>query len=242
MRQIVENYQVLTELADVKSVPAGCSVSPKGMIFNILDRNTDPVDVLDIGFGMGELGHLIKSNSTTMHWSVDGIDGWEANCINKRLISKRIYRNIWYGYAQELPSEVLSKYKIICLLDVIEHLNAETAKWLLRTILTSMGKDAFLFISTPLWFYPQDHQQEGDLEEHLIGVPASSMMALIPKIYSIADRLVGGFVYGKGSLDYIDFFQPVTDKNFSMKMGLNILRSLNIPTQIGAVYRNKLDI
>lgn len=242
MRQVVKNYDVLTELIDLKSTPAGVSASPKGMIFNILEKNTETIDVLDIGFGVGELGHLIKSNSETMHWNVDGIDGWEANCLNKRLINKKIYRNIWHGYAQELPSEVVSKYKILCLLDVIEHLNAETAKWLLRTLLTNMGKDSFLFISTPLWFYPQDHQQEGDLEEHLIGVPASSMMALIPKIYSIADRLVGGFVYGKGSLSYIDFFQPIADKNFSLKMGFNILRSLNIPTQIGVVYKNNIDI
>ncbi|HRO57473.1 MAG TPA: methyltransferase domain-containing protein, partial [Nitrosomonas europaea] len=167
--------------------------------------------MLDIGFGAGKLGELIKSNLATAHWSVDGIDGFEANCHNIDLFEKKIYRNIWHGLAQDLPSDWLRSYQIICLLDVIEHLTADTAKWLLRTLLTHMGDDAFLFISTPLWFYPQDTMQQGDLEEHLIGIPATSMMALIPKIYSINSPLVGGFVLGKRSLDFIEFFQPTSD-------------------------------
>jgi hypothetical protein len=62
---------------------------------------------------------------------------------------------------------------------LIEHLNIETAKWLLRTLLTNMGENAFLFISTPLWFYPQNQQPAGDFEKQLKGVRASSIMALI---------------------------------------------------------------
>ena len=215
----------------------GDSSSPKAMIFHILKDNTQPVSVLDIGFGTGNLGRLIKSNPESTHWIVDGIDGWDVNCLNKTLIDQQIYRDIWHGLAQELPSDALAKYNIICLLDVIEHLNAETAKWLLRTLLTGMGDNSFLFISTPLWYYPQDQQQDGDLEEHLIGVPASSMMALIPEIYSISHPLVGGFVYSKKSLQFIEFFQPTSDKNFSYEMGLKILQSMNTPCQPGVVYR-----
>lgn len=237
MQQIVKDYQILVEIPHFDTLPKGTSASPKGMIFHILEENTCPIEVLDIGFGTGELGHLIKANRETNHWNIDGIDGWEANCLNKNLFDKNIYRNIWHGLAQELPSEIISKYKIICLLDVIEHLNPETAKWLLRTLLTNMGEDSVLFISTPLWFYPQNQQQDGDLEEHLIGVPASSMMALIPKMYSISYPLVGGFVYGKRSLSYVDFFQPTTDKNFTYDMGANILKCLNIPSEQGKVYK-----
>jgi len=237
MRQIISNYSVLTDLKSLKSIPMGDSASPKGMIFHILESNSVPVDILDVGFGTGGLGRLLKSNNEATHWNVDGIDGWEANCLNKELFEKKIYRNIWHGLAQELPSEVIKKYKIICLLDVIEHLNSETAKWLFRTLLTNMGEDSFLFISTPLWFYPQSQHQDGDLEEHLIGVPASSMLALIPTMYSINKPLVGGFVYGKRSLNYIDFFQPTSDKNFSYEMGSNIIKCLNIPAQSGVVYK-----
>lgn len=100
-----------------------------------------------------------------------------------------------------------------------------------------MGNDSLLFLSTPLWFYQDDYQQEGNLEEHLIGVPASSIMALIPKMNSISNPLIGGFVYGKDSPNYIDFFEPTADKKFSYEMGLNILKCLKVPTQPDVVYK-----
>jgi len=237
VRQIIKDYSVLTELKTVNTVPMGGSQSPKAMIFHILEDNSQPVDVLDIGFGAGELGRLLRSTDEAAHWNVDGVDGWETNCLNKELFEDRIYRNVWHGFAQELPSEFMSKYKIICLLDVIEHLNLETAKWLFRTLLTNMGEDSVLFVSTPLWFYPQGQVQEGDLEEHLIGVPASSMFALIPRLYSINHPLVGGFVYGKESLRYVEFFQPTADKNFSYEMGLSILKCFNVPWESGSIYK-----
>ena len=237
MKQIIRDHACLTELGSVGNVPMGDSASPKGVIFHILDDNSAPIDILDIGFGTGGLGRLLKKTNETSHWNVDGIDGWEANCLNRELFEQKIYRNVWHGMAQELPSEIISNYKIICLLDVLEHLSAGTAKWLFRTLLTSMGEDSFLFISTPLWFYPQDQQQDGDLEEHLIGVPITSMMALIPIMYSINPLLIGGFVYGKKSLSYIDLFHPTSDKNFSYEMGTNVFKCLNIPAQPGVVYK-----
>ena len=117
---------------------------------------------------------------------------------------------------------------------MIEHLPPDAAKQLLRDLLTSMRDDAFLFISTPLWFYPQDAMQPGDLEEHLIGVPATSMMALLPKMYSIAPPLVGGFVLGKRSLEFVEFFQPTTDKGFSYEKGLEIARAIGCHLEPGS--------
>jgi hypothetical protein len=75
---------------------------------------------------------------------------------------------------------------------VIEHLDRDTAIELVRYILTNMNDNARFFISTPLWFYPQDTIQEGDLEKHLIGVPVSSMMAMLPQMYSVNNPLIGG--------------------------------------------------
>ena len=242
MRQVVKDYLLMEEMSRPKLTPMGDSASPKGIIFHILDDNSESVDVLDIGFGTGGLGLAIKGNTETNHWNVDGIDGWETNCLNNLLFEKNIYRNVWYGLAQELPSEKISKYKIICLLDVIEHLNAETAKWLFRTLLTDMGEDSYLFVSTPLWFYPQNQQQDDDLEEHLIGVPASSMLALIPLMYSISNPLVGGFVFSKKSLKYIDFFQPCTDKSFSYEMGMNIVKVLNINPLPGVLFKTNINL
>jgi 2-polyprenyl-3-methyl-5-hydroxy-6-metoxy-1,4-benzoquinol methylase len=237
LQQTVKNYSVISHLTDSNLVARGNSASPKGMIFHILEDNKPDVEVLDIGFGGGHLGELIRSNAETSHWAVDGIDGFLPNCHNLALFEKKLYRNVWHGLAQSMPSDMLSGYKIICLLDVIEHLTLDTAKWLLRTLLTGMGKQAFLFISTPLWFYPQGNIQSGDLEEHLIGVPASSMLALMPHLYAVSEPLVGGFVLSKRSLDFIEFFHPTTDKNFSYERGMAIARAVKMQCTPGYAHQ-----
>jgi 2-polyprenyl-3-methyl-5-hydroxy-6-metoxy-1,4-benzoquinol methylase len=236
MRTIVENYAIIAPAAISTAVPQGHSDCPKTVIFHILKDNSAAIEVLDIGFGTGSLGREIKINAPTRHWEIDGIDGFEPNCHNSDLLNARVYRTIWHGLAQEIPPERFQRYKIICLLDVIEHLPAATAKSLLRSLLAGMRDDAFLFVSTPLWFYPQSAQQEGDLEEHLIGVPATSMMALLPKMYSISPELVGAFVLGKKSLDFIEFFQPTTDRNFSLERGLAVANAINLQIRPGMLF------
>ncbi|MFC6053679.1 hypothetical protein A6M14_03830 [Acinetobacter sp. Ac_877] len=237
MKKFVSEYNIIQSII-TNQISRGNSLSPKGLVTHIFDDNSQAIQVLDIGFGDGNLGQLIKDNPLIKHWSVDGIDGFEPNCNNTDLFNKRIYRNVWHGLAQNIPSEQFKKYDLICLLDVIEHLDIETAKWLLRTLLSSMRDDAFLFISTPLWFFPQDTIQDDDLEEHLIAVPATSMMALIPKMYSINEPLIGGFVLGKISLDYIDFFQPIANKNFNYQMGLNIANLINCQYKPGEYIKS----
>ena len=218
-------------------VPEGSSLAPKWLVFNILEDNAQPVEVLDIGFGTGGLAHLIKDNPETTHWQIDGIDGWEVNCNNAELLAKKLYRNIRHGLAQEMSAEQLGSYKIICLLDVIEHLERDMARELLRMLLTNLGAESYLFISTPLWFFPQDSRQAGDLEAHLIGVPASSMMALCPLMYAVNEPLIGGFVLDKSSLDFIEFFQPTSDKSFNIDKGFRIIQMINMNHQTGVLTR-----
>lgn len=74
-------------------------------------------------------------------------------------------------------------------------------------------------------YIPRHPVQQGDLEEHLIGISATSMMALIPKMYSINAPLVGGFVLGKRSLDFIEFFQPTSDKRSSYERGVMLAQA-----------------
>jgi 2-polyprenyl-3-methyl-5-hydroxy-6-metoxy-1,4-benzoquinol methylase len=236
MKQIVKDYEVTTDLPAQQQGAHGVSASPKGMIFHALD-NAQSVKVLDIGFGLGTLGAMIKSREESKHWTIDGIDGDISNCHNKALFDKKFYRNIWHGMAQELPSEVFRQYDIICLLDVIEHLDAQTAKWLLRSILANMADEALFFISTPLWFYPQDSIQEGDLEDHLIGVPASSMMALQPLMYATNHPLVSGFIFTKKSLDFVEFFEPTPNKSFSYEKGMAIAKAVRMNLQTGVVFK-----
>jgi 2-polyprenyl-3-methyl-5-hydroxy-6-metoxy-1,4-benzoquinol methylase len=236
-RQVVKDYSIVAPLAGTGQFPRGESASPKDVVFHILEDNSQPVEILDIGFGTGTLGEIVKNNPATAHWAVDGVDGFEPNCCNAELFDKMIYRHIWYGLAQEIPLDQFKKYKIICLLDIVEHLTADTARWLVRTLLASMADDAFLFISTPLWFYPQEHIQEGDLEEHLIGVPATSMMALLPLMYTVVPPLVGGFVFAKRSLDFIEFFQPTSDRSFSYERGLAIAEIINCQYVPGQLFK-----
>jgi len=237
IKQYISNYSIVNNFTQPDKRPNGDSASPKEMIFHILEDNSQKISVLDIGFGAGTLGKMIKLNPPTSHWDIDGVDGWEPNCHNLDLFNQNIYRNVWHGLAQEIPNKTLSNYKIICLLDVIEHLDIQTSKNLLKSLLTHLNPDAYLFISTPLWFYPQDQAQDGDLEEHLIGVPASSMISLIPKMYAINNPLIGGFVLTKSSLDYIDFFQPTSNKSFNYEMGLKILNAMNIEYRPGVLFK-----
>lgn len=236
---IVRDYQVC------HSIPAGHdhfeagSAALKSVIFHILEDNSRPVRVLDIGFGTGSLGEIIKTNPVTRHWEVDGIDGYYHNCCNLGLFEQRYYRNIWYGLAQDLPQDQLRQYDILCLLDVIEHLDMESAKWLMRTLFTYLRDDAFLFVSTPLWFYPQDSEQESDLQEHRIGIPASSMMALLPDMYAVGVQLVGNFVYSKASLEFIEFFQPTANRDFSMEQGMKIAAAVGMNLTPQVVFKLK---
>ena len=238
MQQIVNNYAVMTPLIRSALIPQGGSASPKRLITHILPDNSVPVSVLDIGFGTGSLAEVIRGNPESQHWAVDGIDGFAVNCHNEALIERKLYRNVWHGLAQELPSDLIRQYRIICLLDVIEHLTADTARWLLRTLLTAMGDDAYLFVSTPLWFMPQDEKQDGDLELHLIGIPVTSMMALVPKMYAVTgSSFVGGFVLDKNSLNFIEFFQPTTDRSFTRERGEEMARAIGFRHQQGVVYK-----
>ena len=100
-----------------------------------------------------------------------------------------------------------------------------------------MSEDAYLFVSTPLWFMPQAPVNEGDLEEHLIGIPATSMMSLLPVMYAIGHQLVGCFIYSKRSLDYIELFHTVTDKNFNIHMGENLLKIMNMNYSTGTFIK-----
>jgi hypothetical protein len=66
------------------------------------------------------------------------------------------------------------------------------------------------------------------------------MMALLPVAYSIANPLIGGFIYTKRSLKVVDFFQPTTDKKFTYETGMSIAKSLNMALQPGTLCRTNI--
>lgn len=98
MKKIVDNYEVKIQVSQERQRSHGDSASPKGMIFHAVD-NSQSVKVLDIGFGLGTLGALIKLREESSHWIVDGVDGDMANCHNLELFEKKIFSQYlaWNG-------------------------------------------------------------------------------------------------------------------------------------------------
>ena len=229
LNTIVQNYQIVAEITPPDHVFSGSSAASKDILKFAFADNRPARIVLDIGFGIGGLARMVKTDPALQHWQVDGIDGFDETCRNVELFSKGWYRHVWHGLAQDIPLEALRQYDALCLFDVIEHLDAPTAKQLLKTLLEALGPNSRLVISTPLWFYPQDHNRDGDLEEHLIGVPAAAMTGLQPLMYAISpDFLIGNFVLGRESLAHIDQFVPTTDRGFSIAQGRTQVAALGL--------------
>ena len=227
-RQVVRNYQLTHAIPAGNYRFAGDSVGCKAIVKHLFGETANARSLLDIGFGLGDLARIVKSDPQTSHWEVDGIDGFLDACCNEPLFAQRRYRNVWHGLAQELSAQILAGYDAICLFDVIEHLDAQAARALLQHLLASLGENSRLVISTPLWFWPQDHHHTGDLEEHLIAVPAQSLLGLNPVMFCVHSRfLVGTFVFTRRSLALIDRFVPITDRQFGIDAGRAHLESLN---------------
>ncbi len=229
LKTIVSDYNIVAEIASVTHPFNGNSAASKEIVHYVFPDAAQPRSVLDIGFGVGELARTVKTNPKTAHWQVDGIDGFDETCRNVPLFERGWYRNVWHGLAQDIPPQDLATYDLLCLFDVIEHLDAVTARQLLKNLLESLGENSRLVISTPLWFYPQDHNRDGDLEEHLIGVPGRALLAMNPLMYLISPNfLIGNFVFGRESLKHIDQFVPTTDRGFGLREGLRHLAELGV--------------
>jgi hypothetical protein len=57
MRQIIRDYLPITDIFNSKHTAIGDSASPKDLIFHVFNDNSQLINVLDIGFGTGRLGH-----------------------------------------------------------------------------------------------------------------------------------------------------------------------------------------
>jgi SAM-dependent methyltransferase len=236
MQQYISDYLLVQDIPPGDYHFTGNSIGNKQVAKYAFADRACPRTLLDIGFGVGDLGRIIKTDDGTQHWQMDGIDGFRDTCCNEGLFAKRYYRNIWHGLAQELPPEQLRAYDAICLFDVIEHLDVTGAQALLKSLLEALGPDSRLILSTPLWFWPQSRQNPDDLEEHLIGVPASSLLRLQPVMFTVDPRfLVGTFVFTRKSLVHVEQFQPTPDRSFNQEAGRAHLEALGYKAD-GVLY------
>lgn len=228
-QQVVRDYRLVLRLPAAPDRFEGNSYGCKALTKLAPADPGAPVSVLDIGFGVGGLADLLKDDPATRHWQVDGVDGFYPTCCNAPLFARARYRHIWHGMAEDIPAARLAAYDVLCLFDVIEHLDADAATRLLSGLLGALGADARLVLSTPLFFWKQDAQQEGDLERHLIGIAPASMLGLGPRLFHIdAEHLVGTFVFERASLARMARFQPTVDTGFDQAAGRRQLEALGI--------------
>ena len=72
MKQVVHEYQLTQPIAPGEYRFTGNSVGCKPIVAHLFGDTTVPRALLDIGFGVGDLGRIVKTHSATAHWHVDG--------------------------------------------------------------------------------------------------------------------------------------------------------------------------
>jgi len=103
-----------------------------------------PLRVLDIGCGFGKYGVLLREYIST-HPQIDGCEAWEGYVEPMRL--RGIYSELHVCDALDLPTEVLDRYDLINMGDVIEHMRKKPA---LEFLTRCKGH---VLINTPVDFF-----------------------------------------------------------------------------------------
>ena len=112
--------------------------------------------ILDVGFGAGAYGKLLRS---LYYRNIDGLDIYSDNIEEMGL--DKIYDNI---YIENILDFDFNYYDLIIMGDVLEHIELESAKKLLSRF--TSGKCGQLIVSVP-YEYEQDELYGNKHEKHL---------------------------------------------------------------------------
>ena len=125
-------------------------------ILNVLQAITTvkPKSVLDIGFGRGKYGFLIKE-----YFPEVKIDGMEVHEPYITQLQKEIYEKI---YVENVLETDIQKYDLYLLIDIIEHWEKDEVYTLLKKLL----EKGSVIISTPNSFIPQGDVNGNHWETH----------------------------------------------------------------------------
>jgi len=123
----------------------------------ILDNIPKDARILDVGFGSGVYGKLLRA---FYYLNIDGIDIYSQNIEEMGL--DKIYDNI---FIENILDFDFDYYDLIIMGDVLEHLELESAKKLLSRFIEDM-KCSILIISIP-YEYEQDELYGNIHEKHL---------------------------------------------------------------------------
>jgi len=136
------------------SYPFFRELSISWLINNYPDKN---LKVLDIGAGEGIYSILLKRN----YKIVDAIEVWEPNIIQNGL--REIYNNVYFEDAVTFDFNK-NKYDLVVLGDVLEHINIEDSKKLIKKIKDSGIINGLIHVP---WKYKQDELYGNPYEKHI---------------------------------------------------------------------------
>lgn len=125
-------------------------------ILKIIEE-VNPKTVLDVGFGRGKYGFLIKEYYPEI--IVDGLEIFEPYITP---LQEGIYRNIYNSDA--LASELPQPYDLILLIDVIEHWTLEEGNDWIKRMLAQGSK---ILVSTPRAIGEQGAEFGNERERHI---------------------------------------------------------------------------
>lgn len=117
-----------------------------------------PKTVLDIGFGRGKYGFLLREYYSRILERVDGLDVFEPYVTP---LQKLIYDNIYIANALDMEDPM--QYDLYLIIDVLEHWPRERAYALLDKLVTK-GK---VIISTPRSIGEQGAEFGNEWERHI---------------------------------------------------------------------------
>lgn len=122
----------------------------------IIENVNKDAKILDVGFGAGAYGKLLRS---LYYQNIDGLDVYGDNIEEMRL--ELVYDNI---FIQNILDFDFEYYDLIILGDVLEHIELKSAEKLLSRFIS--GKCGQMIVSVP-YEYEQDELYGNEHEKHL---------------------------------------------------------------------------
>jgi SAM-dependent methyltransferase len=161
---MISRFQLLRALIIQKADP--CRMSVWLAIRRVLQ---DCPSILDVGCGSNSLLPALHPPALT------GIDGFEPAVAEAR--RKGAYKQVLHGDIRQLSLLFQPDQFDACIaIDVIEHLTKEEGQQLAHDMEQIASKKVVFF--TPKGFLPQQHSEQGDLQEHHSGWEPAEMEQL----------------------------------------------------------------
>ena len=156
------------------------------IIAELRNMHTSKLKILDVGFGYGNFGELIKLD-LRKRTHLTGIEIFPKYKNSKW----NYYDNIIIG---DILTEIdtLSKYDVILAIDIIEHIKKKKALCLLDRF---RNKCEILIISIPIIDYPQGEVYGNKYEAHLATWNINEFLNLGGELLYF-DEIIGIFKFG----------------------------------------------